>query len=42
MKNNTNPFLEKRIHIEPDSEYDIRTAFQRDRDRIMHSRAFRR
>lgn len=39
---NTHPFLEKRFHSEPDTENDIRTSFQRDRDRIMHSRAFRR
>ncbi|GAF69259.1 unnamed protein product, partial [marine sediment metagenome] len=31
---------EGRIHPEPDHAY--RTAFQRDRDRIVHSRAFRR
>jgi dGTPase len=29
-----------RVHAEPDHPY--RTAFQRDRDRIVHSRAFRR
>jgi len=29
-----------RVHAEPDHPY--RTAFQRDRDRIIHSRAFRR
>ncbi|MFQ5605200.1 MAG: dGTP triphosphohydrolase [bacterium] len=29
-----------RLHAEP--EHDYRTAFQRDRDRIIHSRAFRR
>lgn len=29
-----------RVHTEPDHRY--RTAFQRDRDRIVHSRAFRR
>lgn len=32
--------LTKRIHHESDT--DIRAPFQRDRDRIMHSRAFRR
>jgi dGTPase len=29
-----------RVHEEPEHPY--RTAFQRDRDRIVHSRAFRR
>ncbi|MEM8857439.1 MAG: deoxyguanosinetriphosphate triphosphohydrolase [Chloroflexota bacterium] len=28
--------------VNPDSESDTRTAFQRDRDRIIHTRAFRR
>ena len=30
------------IRIQPESECDIRTAFQRDRDRVIHSKAFRR
>lgn len=34
--------LATRVHQEKDSDYDIRSPFQRDRDRIMHSRAFRR
>ena len=38
----SNSFLEMRIHSESESCTDIRTPFQRDRDRIMHSRAFRR
>ena len=29
-----------RKHLEP--EHDMRTAFQRDRDRIIHTQAFRR
>lgn len=37
-----NTFLIKRIHYEPDEAVFPRTPFQRDRDRIMHSRAFRR
>ena len=37
-----NSILAMRIHSEKDSDYDIREPFQRDRDRIMHSRAFRR
>ncbi len=28
--------------LEPETECDIRTAFQRDRDRILHSKSFRR
>ena len=36
------PFLTKRIHAESDLHPDIRLPFHRDRDRIMHSRAFRR
>ncbi len=36
------PFLTKRIHTEYNSKMEIRAPFQRDRDRIMHSRAFRR
>lgn len=39
---NRNSILTKRIHYEPDLDVDIREPFQRDRDRIMHSRAFRR
>lgn len=37
-----NTFLIKRIHYEPDEIEFPRAPFQRDRDRIMHSRAFRR
>ncbi len=37
-----NSILIKRIHAEPNNGNDIRSPFQRDRDRIMHSRAFRR
>lgn len=33
-------FASSRLHAEPEHPY--RTAFQRDRDRIIHSRAFRR
>jgi dGTPase len=33
---------QSRGRIEPESEHPYRTAFQRDRDRIVHSRAFRR
>ena len=29
-------------HYQPDPEPDDRTAFQRDRDRILHTTAFRR
>ena len=36
------PFLTRRIHAESDLLSDIRLPFHRDRDRIMHSRAFRR
>ena len=35
-------FLTKRINAECDVVKDFRSPFQRDRDRIMHSRAFRR
>lgn|GEM_PF-3282236 len=28
--------------LRPEAECDVRTAFQRDRDRIIHSKAFRR
>ena len=38
--NYKNTILTKRVHNELDD--DIRGPFQRDRDRIMHSRAFRR
>ena len=31
-----------RLREEPEHANDVRTAFQRDRDRILHSRAFRR
>ncbi|MDR7556178.1 MAG: deoxyguanosinetriphosphate triphosphohydrolase [Armatimonadota bacterium] len=31
-----------RGRVEPEPEDDLRTAFQRDRDRILHSKAFRR
>lgn len=37
-----NSILATRIHYEKDFDYDVRAPFQRDRDRIMHSRAFRR
>lgn len=37
-----NTILTKRIHSEKDVSFDFRAPFQRDRDRIMHSRAFRR
>jgi dGTPase len=33
---------ESRGRIHPEKEHDFRTAFQRDRDRIIHSTAFRR
>jgi len=33
---------ESRGRVHPESEHAYRTAFQRDRDRIVHSRAFRR
>lgn len=36
------PFLTNRVHFESDLDVDKRSPFQRDRDRIMHSRAFRR
>lgn len=39
---NDNTFLTKRINAESDIISDFRSSFQRDRDRIMHSRAFRR
>ena len=31
-----------RGRVHPESEHDLRTAYQRDRDRIVHCRAFRR
>ncbi|MDR7482848.1 MAG: deoxyguanosinetriphosphate triphosphohydrolase [Armatimonadota bacterium] len=31
-----------RGRVEPEPEDDLRTAFQRDRDRVLHSKAFRR
>ena len=37
-----NSILAVRIHSEQDFTRDFRSSFQRDRDRIMHSRAFRR
>lgn len=40
LDNNT--FLSKRIHAEESETGYIRTPYQRDRDRILHSRAFRR
>ena len=33
---------ESRGRLHPESEHPYRTCFQRDRDRIVHSRAFRR
>src|SRR3990167_3104894 len=33
---------ESRGRVYPEKEHDFRTAFQRDRDRIIHSTAFRR
>jgi dGTPase len=33
---------QSRGRVEPEPEDDLRTAFQRDRDRIIHSKAFRR
>ncbi len=33
---------ETRGRVHPEKEHDLRTAFQRDRDRIVHCRAFRR
>jgi len=36
-----NPFLNKKLYNEED-DGDIRLSYQRDRDRIIHSRAFRR
>lgn len=30
------------VRLRPEPECDVRTAFQRDRDRIIHSKAFRR
>src|SRR5436189_6268400 len=33
---------DSRGHLYPDPEHEYRTAFQRDRDRIIHSTAFRR
>jgi dGTPase len=33
---------ESRGRIEPESECDVRTCYQRDRDRVIHSKAFRR
>ena len=33
---------ESRGRLRPISECEVRTAFQRDRDRIIHSKAFRR
>ena len=33
----------RRIHVDPEGRtFDLRTEFQRDRDRIIHARAFRR
>ena len=40
LDNNT--FLSKRIHAEESETGYIRAPYQRDRDRILHSRAFRR
>ena len=37
-----NKFLSKRIHAEENESGYIRAPYQRDRDRILHSRAFRR
>ncbi len=34
--------VETRGRLRPEPEDDVRTAFQRDRDRIIHSKAFRR
>src|SRR5262245_66359250 len=36
------PVAESRGRLFPEPEHPYRTAFQRDRDRIVHSRAFRR
>jgi dGTPase len=33
---------ESRGRVHPEQEHDLRTAYQRDRDRIVHCRAFRR
>ena len=33
---------ESKGRVYPEKEHDFRTAFQRDRDRIVHSTAFRR
>jgi dGTPase len=33
---------ESKGRIQPENEHDYRTAYQRDRDRILHSKAFRR
>lgn len=33
---------ESRGRLHPEAEHEIRTVFQRDRDRVIHSRAFRR
>ena len=35
-------FADAAARLRPEPECEIRTAFQRDRDRILHSRAFRR
>ncbi|MFH1137064.1 MAG: deoxyguanosinetriphosphate triphosphohydrolase [Pseudomonadota bacterium] len=35
-------FSDQASRLKPEPECDIRTAFQRDRDRIVHSKAFRR
>lgn len=37
-----NKFLTKRLHDKEERYEDLRTEFQHDRDRIIHSRAFRR
>ena len=35
-------FSDEAVRPKPEQECDLRTAFQRDRDRIVHSKAFRR
>jgi dGTPase len=35
-------FADEALRLRPERECEIRTAFQRDRDRILHCRAFRR